>query len=233
MMDIESRLHEGDRVRIRDYVDPGIYAGMSTIGNEGLIKKVDKDKWGLPKVFIEWDKNHWTYNGAPDGWTFEDHFDIVESAAKVKESSMDQDDKKKAFALLAQIMGIEESQPETQTVPETATPQSSILDRLNARVAKQLGDESPMPEVTPTDPDPVDERTQSIADAASLIENAEAFIVVAVNKVTHANAPKGVLVPMSILYNDNQIAELVAAVHISHLASEAFQDIVLGAIQSE
>src|ERR1700689_3762293 len=78
-MEVQCKFQEGGRVRIKDNIDPFNYGGMTTIGNEGTIAAIQEDRFGLPQVFIQWDKNHWTYNGAPDGWTFEDHFDIVES----------------------------------------------------------------------------------------------------------------------------------------------------------
>jgi hypothetical protein len=229
MMAIESRLHAGDRVRIRDYVDPSIYADLSTIGNEGVIKQVAHDQWGYPKVLIEWDRNHWTYNGAPDGWTFEDHFDIVEP----KESKMNEDEKQKLLAALAQLLGSEPVAEEPSTQPTTAPapgPKTSILEQLNAQVIRQLGDS----EVDTTAIEGyVDERAQSISDAMELIEHSEAFVVVAVNKIAHQKAAGGVLVPMSILYNDNPMAELVAAVHLSNIASASFQEMVLDALNSE
>lgn len=67
-----------DRVRLRDNVDPAFYGNFACVGNEGWIADIRKDsRFGLPEVYIKWDKNHWTYNGAPDRWTFQDHFELV------------------------------------------------------------------------------------------------------------------------------------------------------------
>lgn len=78
--------HKNDRIRIKNYVDPSIYGGMLRNGNEAWVRDIKYDQWGLPIIQIEWDKNHWTYNGAPDGWTFPDHFDKIETANDLPES---------------------------------------------------------------------------------------------------------------------------------------------------
>lgn len=66
------------RVRLRDGVDPGLYGGFSRVGNEGWIRKRRRDKYGYPQVFLEWDKDHWAYNGQQDCWTWEGQFEAVE-----------------------------------------------------------------------------------------------------------------------------------------------------------
>lgn len=66
------------RVKLRDGVDPGFYNGYSRAGNEAWIRDRKIDNLGYPRVFIEWDKDHWSYNGAPDIWTWEPHFEPVE-----------------------------------------------------------------------------------------------------------------------------------------------------------
>lgn len=46
-------------------------------GSVGVVKDKKIDE-GFEMVFIEWDKDHWRYQGEPDGWTFEVHFQPTE-----------------------------------------------------------------------------------------------------------------------------------------------------------
>lgn len=74
----EQRFPVNTRVKLRDGVDPSLYGGFSRVGNEGWIRKRKRDKYGYPQVLIEWDKDHWAYNGQKDGWTWEGQFEAVE-----------------------------------------------------------------------------------------------------------------------------------------------------------
>lgn len=47
-------------------------------GSRGTVRNTKVDEMGFPLVYIEWDRDHWKYNGEPDGWTFESHFQILE-----------------------------------------------------------------------------------------------------------------------------------------------------------
>ena len=76
----QQRFKANARVRLREGVDPGFYNGFSRVGNEGWVRKRKLDKYGYPQVLVEWDKDHWAYNGQPDGWTWEGHFEIAEDA---------------------------------------------------------------------------------------------------------------------------------------------------------
>lgn len=77
-----------DRVRLRSTVDPSFYGNFAVTGNEGWIADRRRDgRFGLPEVFIKWDKNHWTYNGAPDRWTFQEHFELVKEEEDMPEDN--------------------------------------------------------------------------------------------------------------------------------------------------
>lgn len=47
-------------------------------GSRGWIRMRETDDFGFNKVFIEWDKDHWRYNGEADMWTFSSHFKVAE-----------------------------------------------------------------------------------------------------------------------------------------------------------
>lgn len=78
MIDQKPKFPDNSKVRLRDGVDPSFYHDKGLPGNVGWIRYHKKDKYGFNQVFIEWDKDHWAYNGTRDGWTWEDHFEIVE-----------------------------------------------------------------------------------------------------------------------------------------------------------
>lgn len=63
------------RVALKNGVED-VYA-LAVPGTEGWVRdhKIDDD--GFAMVAIEWDKDHWRFNGQPDGWTFADHFKVI------------------------------------------------------------------------------------------------------------------------------------------------------------
>ena len=73
----EYRFEDGSKVKLRGIVGPEFYGGLAKVGNEGWITQHRQDRYGLPEVYIQWDRLHWADNRQPDGWTFEDHFDLV------------------------------------------------------------------------------------------------------------------------------------------------------------
>ena len=119
----EFPIQKGDRVRIKDYVDPSLYYGFTTMFNEAWVKDVKEDRWGMPMVQIEWDQNHWSYNGAPNGWTFAEHFEKVQ----VEKDQIEMTDSTKPSQDVSDIINslvkkiseaIEPKQPiETETSP--------------------------------------------------------------------------------------------------------------------
>lgn len=63
------------RVALVDGADD-VYA-FALAGTEGWVREVKVDEYGFDMIRVEWDKDHWRYNGQPDGWTFESHFKQV------------------------------------------------------------------------------------------------------------------------------------------------------------
>jgi hypothetical protein len=77
------------KVKLKDSIDGTLYGGLACAGNQGWIRGRQKDpKFGYPQVFVEWDMDHWAYNGLDNVWTFESHFDIVEEAMENKEDKI-------------------------------------------------------------------------------------------------------------------------------------------------
>ncbi len=46
-------------------------------GSRGWIRARKDDDYEYGKVYVEWDKEHWRFNGEPDGWTFASHFRLA------------------------------------------------------------------------------------------------------------------------------------------------------------
>lgn len=63
------------RVALAEGVDD-VYQ-LALPGTQGWVRDHKKDPDGFDMVAVEWDKDHWRYNGQPDGWTFAEHFKVI------------------------------------------------------------------------------------------------------------------------------------------------------------
>src|SRR4051812_35148617 len=61
----------------------------ATAGSRGYVKQSREDEHGFDMIYVEWDKTDWRYNGQPDGWLFESHFDIVPEDDSFGEPNID------------------------------------------------------------------------------------------------------------------------------------------------
>jgi hypothetical protein len=66
-----------ERIRLKDGIDPSFTQGFGRVGNEAIVKDVSADKYGYPQVQVAFDHDHWSYNGAQDGWYWANHFEPV------------------------------------------------------------------------------------------------------------------------------------------------------------
>lgn len=172
----EFRFQVGQRVRLRDGVDPNFYDGMAKVGSEGWIAEHRRDRFGLPEVRVHWDSNHWAYNRQPDVWTFQEHFDPVEETR----SMSDQDKAKTAQGLaeefgkqLAALFSGEGTGLDAPAPPTEMAPAADARDEeLKARVAQYK---------------------QDIQAAANAIGESEAFVVVTVTRKPDERAEQGAL----------------------------------------
>ncbi len=88
VMENKPRFAPNTRVRLKDGVDPDFYDGFSRTGNEGWVRKTKHDSYGYPRVFIQWDKDHWAYNGQEDTWTWEGHFEMAQEHDSLEDELM-------------------------------------------------------------------------------------------------------------------------------------------------
>lgn len=85
-------------VRVKLLDTPSNLYPMAPSGSEGWARKLDHDPLGYPLVFIEWDKEHWAYNGEADAWTFASHFEAMEE--KVDREEVDPEALAQIFSIL-------------------------------------------------------------------------------------------------------------------------------------
>lgn len=85
----EFRTHLNQRVRLKGNGEDGLYS-LAAAGSEGWVRGQKLDPLGYPLVQIEWDRNHWTYNGESDKWTFEAHFDPIKEDKPMAEQNPEQ-----------------------------------------------------------------------------------------------------------------------------------------------
>lgn len=71
----EHTIQIDQRVRLKGEGQDDLYVAACA-GSEGWVRKHSEDH-GFPMVYVEWDKDHWAYNGEPDRWAFEAHFDPI------------------------------------------------------------------------------------------------------------------------------------------------------------
>lgn len=193
------RLPVNARVRLRDGIDPAFYEGMAKVGNEGWITAHKRDKFDLPQVYVRWDTNHWSYNRQPDGWTFEDHFDLIEDAMSEAE-----DNTRKAveaasaeFAkTMAKLLGSE------TPAPEKAEHQSIMI---------------PGTQPAHNSKGHYEEAVQAAKEALS---DSEAFVTVVIRRSQHPDASQGMLRSILVVDSLSPEAEVLVGAQASAVAAQ-------------
>ena len=90
--------------------------------SEGIVRDKKTDDDGFEMVKIEWDRNHWRYNGEPDQWAYAAHFQPVE-----KTNLYEAQDNPREFAKKMVERAEEEGVPEEQI--------EKYIDQLNEIVS--------------------------------------------------------------------------------------------------
>lgn len=218
------------RVKIRDNVHSGFYGGYGLPGNVGWIREHREEKYGYHQVLVEWDKDHWAYNGQPDGWTWEGHFEQAE------ESKMGQDKNDMAAALQALALTFAESV--VDVVSPQDTPKSAPEEvRVTASSEEDYDRNGPVWEIHDASRGEKDESltyTQALEAAADAASDAEGFILVAVKTMDMG----GVQALSPVVYHaakdmKSSILCNLQLSHISsnftdHLASDAIYEVMGG-----
>ena len=198
MMD-DYRFPNKSRVRLKDGIDSTFYNGLAKVGNEGTISARRLDRLGFPEVYISWDPEHWAYNQQPDGWTFEDHFELVKEP-------VDDNEKRELFQ---------------QAMSGFADQMAKLMGVVPERTEPDVGPE-------PSDDLPFESREARFDHARDRAidilkqEGTESFVVTAIRRLPHPDASGGELrssvahdsvSPEAELANGAQLAALAAQFH--------------------
>lgn len=218
MIPVPQLFPDNARVRLRDGVNPNFYEGFGLPGNEGWVREHKAEKYGYQQVFIEWDKNHWAYNGAPDGWTWEGHFEQAEETMSEngKDDNLEQalGELTKAFAQgVAGLVKGTSDEPEDDKGTDDG-PLSEVFDITSeADIAKDLS------------------YNQTLEKAAISAEESESFVMVAVKEIEVA----GVKTYTPVVYHAARDikSSLLCNLQLSHIASNFAERLAMDAIYKE
>lgn len=192
----------GSRVRLRDGVHPAFYEGFGLPGNEGWIRKHRRESYGYNRIFIEWDKNSWSYNGAEDNWTWEDHFELVEDQVmSKKEQDFNVED---VIRELAKRMGMVDGAPD----PEGPTEEQLL--------GPDLADED----------DAVVDYDATLEEAFEDAAQAQAFVVLTLNEETFEEAPGNFIFPTAYHAARDKKSSLICKMQLGDLAQQ-FQEVLV------
>lgn len=181
------------RVRLKLNGEDGVYP-KAYAGSEGWVRDQRYDDLGYPLVLIEWDKNHWTYSGESDKWTFESHFDPIE------ESNMDNDIEKTGQPLDPQAFG-------------------QMMEAFGQFLQQQQQEPGTKIDVKETPPEAEQRATEQYKEAlrrgTDAASEAEAFLLLSIHK-----DPQGTWIPIVSSASLQDEAGLLAEMQIAKLASE-------------
>lgn len=161
-------------------------------GNEGWIRGQMKDRWGYPMVKVEWDKDHWAYNGIEDMWTFENHFVPVEK----DQTKMTQTDEQ-LFQAFKEFMATQRSEAQEEPKEEIVVEREEELDAEQQKYAEVL--------------------KRAFEDAA----DADGFLIVMISREQHPQNEREMLVPAAFEYYLTPEARVLTEGQLSQVAAQA------------
>lgn len=222
------------RVRLRDGVDPNFYGGMGMAGNEGWIRRQEHEpQYGFVRVYIEWDKDHWAYNGAPDMWTWEGHFETVKEDEETMTDEDRQDNKRKR-SIEQQFKDFQEFQKFVSSLDQPSSPE----ENEDVGEDEDHGGYEHYPGGYLPGHGPIDHEEEIVRDYGEILKKAvnnlaeaEGFIVIAVHRHDHPGAPKGVLIPLIYQHSLTPESELLANMQVASLSSDLYQEIAMPRLQ--
>jgi hypothetical protein len=211
----EEQFPIGTRVRLRDGVDPSLYNGFSRPGNEGWIRKRKRDKYGYPQVYIEFDKDHWAYNGTEDGWTWQGQFEAVE------EIEMAEQPNKKQEELEETVKGITENFVQ------------AIFGAMGSPVEKAQDTStqlSPSDDILEPEDNP-DTWESLIAEAGESLTKSPAYLLITLEHMEVANAPAMIIPRVFHASREHEYALIIQS-QLAHVLA-SFQDTTIAAVLNQ
>lgn len=214
----EQRFNIDTRVKLREGVDPSLYNGFSRVGNEGWIRKRKRDRYGYPQVLIEWDKDHWAYNGQEDGWTWEGQFEAVEENQMAEE----------------QPTNSTESEDRVREITENFV--KAIFGAVGPPVAQV---ERPPNDITAqpqTEESEGDKWEDLAAQASEVIATAPAYLVIALERAeAPAEAPGAPAMIIPRVFHAAQKPEyaLIVQSQIAHVLASLQDSTIAGVLEQQ
>jgi hypothetical protein len=206
MADQPHTTRKDQRVRLKSNGEDNLYM-FAAAGSEGWVRDQTHDPTGFPMVLIEWDKNDWRYNGEPNRWTFEAHFEPVEDdkmadeAPKLPEGM----DPQAMMAAFAQFL-----QSQTGDTSGAVSQQSAV----DAETAKMRGE--------------FDKLVTEVSDRLHT-PKVESMLVLWVER-EKGDGPDQVLVPRVANYYMTPESGYLLESHLSKLAAMAHDEAVMARI---
>lgn len=225
------QISDNARVKLRDGVSPNFYGGFGLPGHEGWIREHREEKYGYPQVLIEWDKDHWAYNGQPDGWTWEGHFELVEEQVM----GQDKQDIQEALRGLAlrfaddiasAIDGEKEPEGVTKVRVQSEPPTEPEDGPISEVWDISRNDEGDQKELS---------YGETLEEAMRSASDAEGFMLIAVKKISQGGV--AVLAPVAYHAANDLKASLLCHLQMSHLASgftdRMVNDVLIGVYEND
>lgn len=200
----EHRVRENQRVKLKSDGQDALYA-FACAGSEGWVRKLDHDKMGYPMVFIEWDKDHWAYNGEPDKWAMEAHFDKIEDTEKMADTPPED------FQQFMQSMY--NAWKGSQQTPENETVDVEIVDE------SKVNGEAVFRKV--------------VEKATEFLPTSDSFIVITVNREQPDGQDIPTLIPRVFNFYKTTEGGLLAEMQLSKLGAIAHEELSIEAIRQQ
>ena len=188
-------LKPNQRVKLKDGFDH--FYAYARSGAEGVVKAVDYDHLGFPHALIEWDENHWTYEGEQSGWTFQTHFEPVEEPMSEEKSGKKGPDPKRVAEVVAAVMQAMEDVDEDDLQGDSAAAEMKMKDEF----------------------------VKAVEHSVALLEQSEALLVIAVHR--HENEDGPTLVPETVAFSQTDEGQLAIEAQLAQLLLMSHNTLVL------
>lgn len=203
MQKFEHSIEIDQYVRLKPNGEDALYQAACA-GSPGWVRKHDHDKIGWPMVWIEWDKDHWSYNGEEDKWAIEAHFEPVE----------------------------EDMSDTPPQLPPGMTPEKMMemfAEFVKTKTEQGEDPVAPAPDVVPAESEPdlqeiAREEYVKLANAVhEQILTADSFLVVLIDRQQPEDSPVPMLIPRAAhMYQSPEGGYLLEA-QLSKLAAMAHE----------
>jgi BMFP domain-containing protein YqiC len=194
------------RVRLKGDGSDNYYPS-ATSGSEGWVRKQSYD-YGFPMVYIEWDKEHWAYNGEQDQWTFENHFNPIAKGQNM--SDKDMISKTEFLEAMNQIFADadDDAQEEEDDVQKELQEVMGTFDEEKQWPSAKLYD-------------------KVLHTAVEEAQGAEAFLLITVSREDIEGYDDGILIPKVVNIYQNPESGILLEAQLTKLAAVAHEELAI------